>query len=42
VSPWYVLHRISCYRIPVGHPIVVSPPGVHAETNKVAFTDEGS
>ena len=23
--------RINCYRIPVGHPVVVSPPGVHAK-----------
>ena len=25
---------IRCYRIPVGHPIVVSPPGVHAKINE--------
>ena len=33
---------ISCYRIPVGHPVAISPPEVHAEINGVAFTGEGS
>ena len=26
--------RIRCYRIPVGHPVAVSPPGVHVEINE--------
>ena len=32
---------ISCYRIPIGHPITISPPRVHVEINESGSQVQG-